>query len=129
MAVAEFLANGGYDHHVRKIRRIYAELVQTTTDAISRYFPAGTKVTRPAGGFVLWVELPPGTSAVELHARALAFGISVAPGPIFSARERFSNCVRISCGYPWSDLLEHAVRTLGRISREIADRPGEAASA
>ena len=59
LAIAEFLSSGGYNHQLRKVRRIYAEQVQLMTQAISRYFPPVTKVTRPTGGHVLWIELPP----------------------------------------------------------------------
>src|SRR5712671_2886738 len=59
MAIAEFLQNGGYDHHLRKIRRLYAAQMQQMSEAITRYFPAGTKLTRPSGGMCLWVELSP----------------------------------------------------------------------
>jgi DNA-binding transcriptional MocR family regulator len=121
MAIAEFLDNGGYDHHLRALRRRLAAQVERMSEAIAEHFPPGTRVSRPAGGFVLWVELPPGASALSLHERALERGISVAPGPIFSAKPRFSSCVRISCGYPWSDLLDHAVRTLGRLAGEAAE--------
>jgi DNA-binding transcriptional MocR family regulator len=75
-------------------------------------------VSRPLGGFVLWVELPSGTSALDLHDRALAHGISIAPGTIFSAKQRFASCVRINCGHPMSDVIERSVRTLGRLARE-----------
>lgn len=127
MAVAEFMENGGYEHHLRQLRRRLASQVERVSQAIAEHFPPGTRVSRPAGGFVLWVELPPGTSALELHARALSHGISVAPGPIFSAKARFSNCVRVSCGYPWSEVLDHSVRTLGRIAAELGDE-GSAAT-
>lgn len=123
LAVADYIENGGYEHHLRTMRRKLAAQVEQVSAAIAEHFPAGTRVSRPAGGFVLWVELPPGTSALELHARALAHRISVAPGPIFSAKPRFANFIRISCGYPWSDLLAHAVRTLGQLAREVAERP------
>jgi DNA-binding transcriptional MocR family regulator len=121
MAIAEFLENGGYDHHLRALRRRLAAQVARMSEAIAEHFPPGTRVSRPAGGFVLWVELPPGASALALHERALARGISIAPGPIFSAKHRFSNYIRVSCGYPWSDLHDHAVRTLGRLCAEAAD--------
>jgi DNA-binding transcriptional MocR family regulator len=91
------------------------------SEAIAEHFPPGTRVSRPAGGFVLWIELPPGTSALAVHERALEHGISVAPGPIFSAKHRFSNYIRVNCGYPFSDLIEHAVGTLGRICAEAAE--------
>jgi DNA-binding transcriptional MocR family regulator len=79
-------------------------------------------VTDPTGGFVLWVELPAGVSSIELHARALERGISVAPGPIFSAKPRFSNYLRISCGLPWDAKVESAFATLGRLAREASSR-------
>jgi DNA-binding transcriptional MocR family regulator len=116
MAIADFLENDGYDHHLRAIRRKLAAQVEKMQHAVADHFPAGTRVSRPAGGFVLWVELPPGTSALDLHARALEREVSIAPGPIFSAGQRFSNCIRLSCGAPWSETIERAVRTLGRLA-------------
>jgi DNA-binding transcriptional MocR family regulator len=72
-------------------------------------------VSSPRGGFVLWVELPPGADALALHEQALRRGIVVAPGPLFSARQRFSNYIRISAGTPWTDRISGSIRTLGRL--------------
>src|SRR5690606_23889856 len=58
LAVAELLESGRYERHLKQVRGEYARAVERMTAAIARYFPAGTKVTRPEGGFVLWVELP-----------------------------------------------------------------------
>lgn len=58
IALAEFMATGGYERHLRNLRRTYAQLIARMTDAVARYFPAGTRVTRPQGGHLLWVELP-----------------------------------------------------------------------
>jgi DNA-binding transcriptional MocR family regulator len=116
MAVARFLESGGYDRHLRKLRKALATQVQQVVLAISRYFPGGTKVTRPAGGFVLWVELPKGVDSIELYRKALAEKISIAPGPIFSAKQKYQNFIRISCGQPWSNRLEQALVTLGRLA-------------
>jgi DNA-binding transcriptional MocR family regulator len=122
MAIADFIENGGYDHHLRGLRRRLCSQVERVSAAVAEHFPEGTRVSRPAGGFVLWVELPAGASGLELHARALDFGISVAPGPIFSAKPRFSNCIRVSCGYPWSEVMDRGVRTLGRIASELCEK-------
>jgi len=115
MAIAEFLRNGSYDHHLRKIRRLYASQAQLMSEAVSRYFPPGTKATRPTGGMCLWIELPPQINALRVYQRALASKISIAPGPIFSAKQKFQNCIRLSFGNPWSETIENAVRELGRI--------------
>ena len=115
MALAEFLRDGGYDHHLRRIRRYYASQAERMTEAVSRYFPAGTRVTRPAGGMCLWVELPGAADALAVYHRALAIGIGIAPGPIFSAKQRFGNFVRLNCGNPWSEQIENAIRKLAQI--------------
>lgn len=119
MVIAEFLEKGGYERHLRRLRRALADQVARVSDAIARYFPPGTRISRPRGGFLLWVEMPPGKSALELHERALVRGVSVAPGPIFSAKQRFTSCLRISCGFPWSESIERGVRTLGEIAGEL----------
>lgn len=116
MAVAEFLASGGYDRHLRRLRSTLRGQVDRVREAIADSFPAGTRVTAPAGGFVIWVELPQGADALELQSRALAKGIAVAPGPIFSARGRFAHCLRLSCGFPWSGRIEAALATVGDLA-------------
>ena len=115
MAIAEFLSSGGYDRHLRRLRTAVARNVERYREAITQEFPEGTRVSTPLGGFVLWVELPPGIDALTLHEQALRRGIVVAPGPLFSARQRFTNFIRISAGAPWSDRVATGMRTLGRL--------------
>ncbi|MNY77018.1 hypothetical protein D3C86_2167900 [compost metagenome] len=50
---------------------------------------------------------------------ALAQGISIAPGPIFSPTRRFGNCIRLNYGSPWHEDAERAMETLGRIIRSF----------
>jgi DNA-binding transcriptional MocR family regulator len=119
MAIADFLQSGGYERYLRKIRRILMSQVQQMSNAVGRNFPAGTKVTRPQGGYVIWVELPQGVDSLELHRRALAQKISIAPGPIFSAKQKYKNFIRLSCGLPWSEKIDGAVQTLGELIRKL----------
>ena len=116
MAVAEFLRKGGYDHHLRALRRAFAGNLERMTQAVGEYFPDGTRATRPAGGFVLWVELPETVDALALHGQALKHQISIAPGPVFSATGQYRHFIRLSGGYPWSDRTEQALQTLGRLA-------------
>ncbi|MDB6172354.1 MAG: GntR family transcriptional regulator [Chthoniobacteraceae bacterium] len=120
LAIAEFLANGGYDHYLRSARRTYAELVDCMRGAITSAFPPGIKITRPAGGFVLWIELPKKVDALALDDLALAQNISIAPGPMFSATQGFRNFIRISCGHPWSPRIESALGTLGTLVKKLS---------
>jgi DNA-binding transcriptional MocR family regulator len=118
MGIAEFLSNGGYDHHLRKIRRMYACQVQFVAEAVGRYFPPGTKSTRPAGGVCLWVELPQGVDTLKLYHKALAANISIAPGALFSAKSKFSNFLRLNCGNPCSETIDNALRLLGELATQ-----------
>ncbi|PTY02654.1 GntR family transcriptional regulator [Verrucomicrobia bacterium LW23] len=132
MAVAEFLQNGGYDHHVRTLRATYGEQVNRMCEAIGEHFPSGTRVTRPAGGFVLWVELPKSVNSLQLQDDAMRHRISIAPGPLFSCQQRYTNFVRLSCGHPWSPRMEQGIETLGRLAQEQLDsraRAGAGAAA
>ena len=87
----------------------------TFAEAVGHYFPQGTRATRPAGGYFLWVEMPAHVNALEIHRRALSLGISVAPGPIFSANESFAHCLRLNYGHAWDARSEQALATLGKL--------------
>lgn len=121
-AIAEFLANGGYEHHLRSIRRSYARQVAQMGDAIGRCFPQGTRVSRPQGGFVLWVEMPEPIDSLRLYERAKKVGISIAPGQIFSIEGKFRNCIRLNAAC-WDPCVEAAVATLGRLASELLAGP------
>lgn len=118
MAVAEFLACGGYDHHLRKVRRFYARNISLMSDAIARYFPKGTNVSSPAGAFFLWVEMPEHVDSLALYGRARELGISIAPGPIFSVREKYRNYIRLSAAY-WDEQIDTALATLGTLAGQM----------
>lgn len=115
LAVAEFLTNGGYDHHLRKIRRVYARQVAQIRDAVGRYFPQGTRITNPEGGFLLWVEMPKNIDALKLYEEALRKGISIAPGAIFTTGDKYRNFIRLNAAF-WSERIEQALETLGELA-------------
>ncbi len=114
-ALADYLQQGGYDRHLRKLRETLEHQQQLMLNAIARYFPATTRVTRPNGGYFLWVELPEQVDSLQLFSMALAQGISIAPGPIFSATRRFRHCIRLNFGYPWNQEIDAAMATLGKL--------------
>lgn len=114
MAVAEFLASGGYDHHLRHIRREYARNVNLLAQAVTRYFPPETRVTHPTGGIVVWVQLPDTVDSLELYKLALQNNITIAPGYLFSATDQYSKYIRLNAA-AWSYPVERAVERLGEL--------------
>jgi DNA-binding transcriptional MocR family regulator len=121
-AFADFLSSGGYDNHLRRIRRVFEDTIDRMIRAIDRSFPTGTKVTRPAGSFVLWLELPKSMQTRVLFDRALEHGICFVPGDVFSASGRFGHCLRLSCGHGWDARIEKGVMKLGELACAAAAR-------
>ncbi len=117
LAIAEFLANGGYEHHLRSIRRRYAHQVAQMQDAIGRYFPAGTRVSRPQGGFNLWIEMADQIDSMQLYREAKEQKISIAPGPIFSLEGKYQNFIRLTAAR-WNEDVDQAIATLGSLAAQ-----------
>ncbi|MCJ0762407.1 PLP-dependent aminotransferase family protein [Variovorax terrae] len=116
-ALADYLQHGGYDKHLRRLRHLLEGQQAQMLQAIARHLPPGVRVSRPPGGYFLWVAFEPGFDTLALHQAALEQGISLAPGPIFSARRDYRHCIRLNYGHPWSEALEGALQTLGALAR------------
>ena len=114
-AIADYLQHGGYDRHLRKLRHALESQQASMLASAARHFPASTRVTRPRGGYFLWFEFPERVDSLQLFQLALAQGISLAPGPIFSATRGFRHCARLNHGHPWDAQSEQAMAALGRI--------------
>lgn len=112
LAVTELLDSGQYERHLRRVRGEYAQAVGRMTEAVIHHFPEGTKITRPEGGFVIWLELPGDIDSFALARKALDHGISIAPGPIFSASQKYRQFVRLSCACVWNNRIERALMAL-----------------
>ena len=116
VAIADYLQHGGYDRHLRKLRQQLQSQQNAMHAAIAHYFPEQTRVTKPDGGYFLWLEFPKNVDSLQIFTQALMQGISIAPGPIFSAARRFQHCVRLNYGHPWTQESEKAMETLGKIT-------------
>jgi DNA-binding transcriptional MocR family regulator len=114
-AIADYLQHGGFDRHLRKLRDTLETQQQQMLQAIEKYFPPNTRVTQPKGGYFLWAELPTHIDSLQLFKLALAQGISIAPGPIFSASRRFRHCIRLNYGNSWNPKIEKAMKVLGQL--------------
>jgi DNA-binding transcriptional MocR family regulator len=118
LALAAYLSDGGYDHHLRRVRRIYAQQTALMAQSIGECFPAGTRVSRPGGGFVLWVELPTDIDTVTLYDAAISAGITLAPGPLFSATRQYRNFLRLNASH-WSPDVQSGLVRLGTLAEKL----------
>jgi DNA-binding transcriptional MocR family regulator len=115
-ALAEYLAHGGYERHLRKLRRTLARQHEIAARMAARYFPAGTQLSSPEGGYFLWVQFPQGVDTLQMHREALERGINIAPGQIFSATRAFGNCLRLNFGHPRDARFEPALKVIGELA-------------
>lgn len=126
IAAALYLAQGGFERHLRKTRGVMERQARMLEERVLRHFPEGTRVTRPTGGAVAWVQMPGGVDSIALFYAARELGIGLAPGNIFSSCDQFKHFVRLSYGNAWTPRIEQALADVGRLARELAeagDRP------
>jgi len=113
LAVAEYLVQGGLDRHLRHLREALKTQHTAARSLIERFFPKGTRITEPQGGYFVWLELPPGVDALNMHRQAMAQSISTAPGVLFSADRRFTRHLRLNVGHPVGSGVRSALKLLG----------------
>lgn len=118
LTLARFLETRGWPRHLDRLRAVFAGQHARVRATLLDAFPPGTRVSDPAGGFVYWVDVPPPFDALAFHARALAAGISIAPGPIFSPTGAFPHAFRLSLGTRFTPGVEAAIRRLGALAGE-----------
>jgi DNA-binding transcriptional MocR family regulator len=53
--------------------------------------------------------------SLELFQQAMALGMSLAPGPLFSAVGKYRNYMRINYSMPWNDERVAALATIGQL--------------
>ncbi|SFD80297.1 DNA-binding transcriptional regulator, MocR family, contains an aminotransferase domain [Phytobacter palmae] len=113
LAMAAFIRDGHYHRHIRRMRQFYQQHLETYTCWIRQYFPCGICVTRPKGGYMLWVELPEGVDMLCVSRQLCRLKIQIAPGSLFSASGKYRNCLRINCALPLTERYREAISKLG----------------
>ncbi|WP_084452659.1 aminotransferase-like domain-containing protein [Roseateles chitosanitabidus] len=120
--LAEFLAGGQIDRHLRTLRARLAQQREQMAAAIADHLPPGTRLSMPRGGPSLWVELPEGLSSLALFDAALEKGIRLGPGLMYSNSNRFDSFVRINAGIPMDDAQRAGIATLGELCDSLLQR-------
>lgn len=120
LTLADFVASGDFARHLQALRPVLKRNAERMAALVARHFPAETRTSQPAGGAVLWVELPAAVDAEKLFDDAIRQGISIAPGHIFSPCSCYTNFARLGFGHPWDERTESAVRWLGERVMQLA---------
>ncbi|WP_196140400.1 PLP-dependent aminotransferase family protein [Aliikangiella sp. G2MR2-5] len=116
MVLTEYLRSGDFDRNLVRLRQVLKQNKERMLSLIAAHFPHGCCVSKPQGGGVVWVELPPGHDAIEWFRKCVEIGISITPGQLFSASGKYKRCARISYGLPWTEKVEQAIIDIGQIA-------------
>ncbi|XP_077986876.1 uncharacterized protein LOC144441198 isoform X2 [Glandiceps talaboti] len=98
--LASVIELGLLSEHVLKLQKKYKRHLDAMCDVLTKEMPPEVKFTKPQGGYFIWVVLPESVSVTELREYCLKeYKVTFAPGPSFSIKGNFQNCMRLAFTY------------------------------
>lgn len=122
IAIAKFMQRDSFEQHLKQLRHTLRSNYVLMCNVIEQSFPAGTQLSIPQGGYVIWVKLPAVLDALELYRAAIDNGITVAPGTIFSRKKELTHYIRLNFSHLWTLAIEQAVREVGALACRMIAR-------
>ena len=113
---ATYSRAGELDPHIARLVASYRRKRDVMLAALTRYFPKSVTWTVPAGGFFVWVTLPPGTDAADLLRAAREEGVDFLPGrSCFPDPQAGTSHLRLAFSLPTPDQIEEGIKRLGGV--------------
>ena len=124
LVLSEFVRKNYYAPQVARLRNAFADQHIKVRGLVAQHFPPGTRVSAPEGGYLYWIVLPAAVDIGALYDAAMASGVSIAPGTVFTASGKADSTFRISIGRQWSARVEQAIAIVGALCRQrVGERP------
>jgi DNA-binding transcriptional MocR family regulator len=121
MVVERYLRTQPWPEQVKVFREMYRERRDAMLDQLAVSMPAGASWTNPAGGFFVWLTLPPGIDAKAMLPRAIGARVAYVPGTGFFADGSGHAHLRLSYCYPPPEQIREGVARLADVIRAEAD--------
>ena len=115
MAIASYLANQPWREQIASFCALYKVRRDAMLSALDAYFPKAATWTKPAGGFYVWVTLPPEIDTKAMVPRAIAAKVAYVPGTAFFADGFGSWSLRLSYCYPTPERITQGVMALSKV--------------
>jgi len=97
LALADYIANGYYETHVKKINRAISVHCSDYIKFFQDNLPEQSEVFIPNGGLVLWIKFSK-VNTQKLATMLLKQGVHIKPGNLFSTTKLYQDCVRLNIG-------------------------------
>ncbi len=113
--VATYFMRDNMAAHVQRLIGVYRAKRDAMLKGLDEVLK-GTDATisRPAGGFFLWIRLPSGTDKERLAERAVQARIQYTPGPVFYANGGGEDYIRLAFSYEQPDKCYEGARLLAK---------------
>jgi DNA-binding transcriptional MocR family regulator len=115
MLVSRYLATHDWRRQIKAYREVYAERRDAMLAALGTHLPAGCSWTTPAGGFYVWLTVPPGVDSKAMLPRAVTARVAYASGTGFYADGSGGSELRLSFCYPTPERITEGVRRLAGV--------------
>lgn len=97
LALADYIANGYYQTHIRKINRAISAHCSDYINFFQSRLPKLSEVFIPNGGLVLWIKFSK-VNTEQLVVALLEQGVHIKSGNLFSTTMLYHDCIRLNIG-------------------------------
>ncbi|HLK00309.1 MAG TPA: PLP-dependent aminotransferase family protein [Streptosporangiaceae bacterium] len=115
LTVREYLSTQPWREQIKDFRELYRERRDAALDALANMMPDGCRWTRPAGGFYVWLRLPPGVDSKAMLPRAIAARVAYVPGTGFYADGSGGQFARLCYAFPAPERIREGIRRLATV--------------
>lgn len=116
VAFRKYLEGADLDSHLKYLKELNRQRRRIAREIIEKYFPQGTIIWIPEGGFLLWVEVPQRIDIEAVYQAALLKNVAFSRGKaFFTTPEAKVSSMRINCSRPTTNELVQGLETLGKI--------------
>ncbi len=118
-ALTDFIRDGGFARHIRRMRALYALRRERMIAAIERYFGGTAEVASAAAGLHLVVRLPGNSDDKAVAARATAAGIACSALSVCCLSPQQRGGLILGYGGVAAGSIDESVRKLAEISQRL----------
>ncbi|GAA2052530.1 MULTISPECIES: PLP-dependent aminotransferase family protein [Leifsonia] len=114
LVISEYLQDADWRAQIDTFRGVYRERKEAMISALNEHLPE-LSWTDPAGGFYVWVTLPPHLDSKAMLPRAVTELVAYTPGTAFYADGSGAQNIRLSFCYPTPENIRVGVRRLANV--------------
>ena len=118
LAISSYLADQPWRDQIASFAKLYKVRRDAALESLEAHFPKSATWTKPAGGFYIWVTLPPEIDTNALMPKAIVAKVAYVPGTAFYADGFGSWSMRLSYCHPTPERIKEGIKALGGVIKD-----------